>query len=152
MFKHVLFFTVPPKKGTDTVYSELQNSPHGELLCCLLSYLLFFGIEHRITFDTVGPLRSFTAGGIYKVFNDCLLGGSGNQNYPSTLVLLQLCWAFLLLSASCCAFQLVILLLWFSSACSAKTYAFINWNLPNMFQVKHILFLMLTYQKYVFRS
>lgn len=29
MFKHVLFFTVPPKKGTDTVYSELQNSPHG---------------------------------------------------------------------------------------------------------------------------
>lgn len=34
MFKQadVLLFplTVPLRKGTDTVYSELQNSPHGE--------------------------------------------------------------------------------------------------------------------------
>lgn len=34
MFKqaNVLLFTltVPLRKGTDTVYSELQNSPHGE--------------------------------------------------------------------------------------------------------------------------
>lgn len=26
----LLTLTVPVRKGTDTVYSELQNSPHGE--------------------------------------------------------------------------------------------------------------------------
>lgn len=27
---NVLLVTVPTRKGTETVYSELQNSPHGE--------------------------------------------------------------------------------------------------------------------------
>ncbi len=41
---NVLLFTltVPLRKGTDTVYSELQNSPHGEFNVIKAALMNFF--------------------------------------------------------------------------------------------------------------